>query len=158
MKNKHYRLLTTLIVSALHPNEPHQAGTIYQPNNTNDIKEADELVQMGYAKEDVPGKDAEGKPEVVTLTRIQREDAAAAKQAKIDAGEGDEPGQVGGDDNDAKLKLILEGNVGQVTAELDGMSREDLERLAELEAGEGGKNRVGVNDAIADAIAAFDAE
>jgi hypothetical protein len=51
MSNKSYRLLTTAIVSALHPNEPTARGAVWAPSERNDQLEADALVNVGYAEE-----------------------------------------------------------------------------------------------------------
>lgn len=150
MKNQRYHLLTKLIVSALHPNEPQSAGTKWDPTNAIDIQEANELVQMTYA-ERIDGN----KADTVTPTWLQRQDEGLRK---VDADEADEAvvplaGKIVADD---QLDLILEGNVESVRAELDGLSSEQLHRLDELEGAEGGKRRKGVHDAITDAVAALD--
>lgn len=156
MKNQRYNLLTTLIVSALHPNEPQAAGTIWEPTNTIDIQEADELVLADYAEKIDHDED-----DVITPTWLQRQDEAKRK-AEEPAEE--EPvavapfeGRVIGD---AGLALILEGSVEQVKAELAGLSSEQLLRLSELEGDkeQGGKQRKGVADAIEAAYAELDPE
>lgn len=163
MSTPRYRLLTTLIVSALHPNEPHPAGTEWAPKNVLDVKEADELVQVGYA-EQVKGTSNAPLASLV----LDREDAARKRKEALDRGEDPDadvvvtekkqpPANTG---DDEVLSLILEGNVDQVKAELDGLTVEQLLRLAELEgdAEQGGKQRKGVLEAIDAAVEAADKE
>lgn len=153
MKNQRYSLLTTIIVSALHPNEPQQAGTKWEPTNAIDIGEANELVGIGYAEKIDASKD-----DVLTLTVLQRQDEAKRKAAEAEDVEV-EPDPLADDTlADEELALILDGNVEQVKAELDGLTAAQLHRLDELEGDkeQGGKQRKGVHDAIADAIAALD--
>lgn len=156
MKNQRYSLLTTIIVSALHPNEPQQAGTKWEPTNAIDIGEANELVQIGYAEKIDANKD-----DVLTLTVLQRQDEAKRKAAAEADEELADPladNTLTGGLTDEELALILEGNIDQVKAELDGLTAAQLHRLDELEGDkeQGGKQRKGVHDAIADAIAALD--
>lgn len=155
MKNQRYKLLTTIIVSALHPNEPHAPGTVWEPTNAIDVQEADQLVEAKYAEKTSDAK------ATVTPTWLQRQDDAKRKAVEAPAEE-PVPGSKSStqDDglSDEELELVLEGNVEQVKAELDGLTREQLLRLDELEGDkdQGGKQRKGVHDAIADAIAALE--
>lgn len=155
MKNQRFNLLTTLIVSALHPNEPQPAGTKWEPTNVIDIQEANELVLANYAEK----IDAD-KSHTVTPTWLQRQDEAKRKAAEevVSEPEPDSTPDGGSDDDltDDELALVLEGNVEQVKAELDGLTVEQLKRLDALEGAEGAKQRKGVTDAIADAISALE--
>lgn len=156
MKKQRYNLLTTLIVSALHPNEPQAPGTKWEPTNVIDIQEADALVASNYAEKVDAAKD-----DTVTPTWLQRQDEAKrAAAAKADVVEPTTVTIPEDDDtlSDEELALVLEGNVDQVAAELDGLTVEQLQRLDAMEASEDGKKRKGVADAIADAIAALEAD
>lgn len=57
------------------------------------------------------------------------------------------------EDPELALAELLDGNVAGVVAALDGLSRETLNRLQELEAA--GKNRKGVLEGLADAFIAL---
>jgi hypothetical protein len=151
MKTQRYRLLTTLIVSALHPNEPHPTGTEWAPVNVIDIQEADSLVLSGYAEK------SEGKGSApLASTVIERQDAARKAKEAADRGETvDDDAGSNLNETDQVLTLILEGSVDQVKAELDGLTGEQLQRLSELEDGADGKQRKGVADAITAAIEAL---
>lgn len=146
MKTQRYNLLTTCIVTGLHPNEPQGAGTKWEPTNAIDVQEAEQLTELTYAER----WDAR-KEDVVSKTWLQKQDEA--KQAAAAEAAGDfEPGtgnnEVTGDDAD--LLLILGGNVEAVTGEIDGLDVDQLRRLYELESA--GKNRKGVAEAINEAI------
>lgn len=159
MKNQRYNLLTTIIVSSLHPNEPQQAGTKWEPTNAMDIQEADALCEVNYAE-----KVEAAKGDTVTPTWLQRQDAAK-KQLSLDSGM--EPGEQHTQPQaatattstdkaltDEQLGLILEGSVDNVRAELGGLTQEQLDKLWELEddKASGGKQRKGVFEAINEAI------
>lgn len=160
MSNQRYKLLTTLIVSALHPNEPQQAGGVWEPTNAIDIQEAEYLVKTGYAEEHTATK-----KDVVLKTWLQQQDEAKRKKAAEDAGE-EEPATVvttppAGEKTytDEELLLVLDGNVENVEAELEGLTLDALNRLDVLEDREdGGKKRKGVHDAIAAAIEALEGD
>jgi hypothetical protein len=143
MKTQRYRLLTTLIVSALHRNEPHPKGTEWAPSNVIDVQEADALVQSGYAEKVTGDSKAP-----LASTVFEREDAARKRQEALDRGEDLEDTKPVTDADDV-LWLILDGSVDDVTAELEGLTPEQLTRLAELEASADGKKRKGVADAVA---------
>lgn len=147
MKNQRYKLLTTIIVSALHPNEPNDAGTVWEPVNVIDIQEAKALVQAGYAEETSDTKTP------LASTVLERQDAARKAKEAADRGEELPKQPVSTNDEDEKLSLILSGNVEQVRAELEGLTSAQLLRLDELEgdAEQGGKQRKGVAEAIAEA-------
>lgn len=49
-KRLNFKLLTTLIVAVLHPNEPQPIGTVWTPESAPDIHEAEQLVKLGYAE------------------------------------------------------------------------------------------------------------
>lgn len=161
MKTQRYKLLTTLIVSALHPNEPHQAGTEWAPKNVLDIREADELVTAGFA-EKVGG---DSKSPLASLV-LDRKEEARRRQEAIDRGENPDEGDTtaetvvtddnGGNTEEAVLTLILEGNIDQVKSELPGLTEPQLQRLAELELA--GQGRKGVAEAIEAAVAELSAE
>ena len=152
MKNQRYKLLTMLIVSALHPNEPYGAGTVWEPTNTIDIQEAEQLVLATYAEKIDGDKD-----DAVTPTLLQRQDEAKRKsEADEEAPASDIVPFTGRVLTDDELALILEGDIKAVKPELDGLSAEQLYRLDELEGTEGGKKRKGVHDAIADALASLE--
>lgn len=51
MANKRFKVLTTCIVSALHVNEPTEAGAIYQPEAEHERVEALALEKVGYVVE-----------------------------------------------------------------------------------------------------------
>ena len=148
MKNTRYKLLTSIIVSALHPNEPQAGGVVWEPTNTIDQHEADLLVKSGYAEEHEATKD-----DKLTPTWLQRQDEAKRKREAADVPVStidlQSQGQVAFTDDE--LNLILDGNVDQVTAELDGLDAATLERLETLE-GRREKPRAGVSKAIAAAI------
>lgn len=153
MKSQRYNLLTTLIVSALHPNEPFGVGTIWEPTNTVDIHEAEALCEMKYAKHHAATKDDKVEP-----TWLQKQDAKRiAEEDAADASNGFDPDDLGegsGDKDlsDAELALILEGSVDAVSAELADLTEPQLIRLAGLEEARE-RPRKGVADAIADAVA-----
>lgn len=140
MKNQRYSLLSTMLISAIHPNEPQAAGTVWEPTNAIDIQEAELLCKAGYAEHTTASKD-----DVVTATKLQREDAKPAS-----APVNENPADTGDDLDDEMLALILDGSVENVAAELDGLSAEQLKRLVQLE--RKGKDRKGVHEAIAAAI------
>lgn len=157
MKTQRYKLLTTLIVSALHPNEPHQAGTEWAPKNVLDIREADELVAVGFAE-----KVGDSKAPLASLA-LDRKEEARRRQEAIDRGENPDEGAEtvvaddnGGNTEDQVLALILEGTVDQVKSELTGLTEAQLQRLAELELA--GHGRKGVAEAIEVAVAELSAE
>lgn len=154
MKNKRYNLLTTLIVSALHPNEPFGAGTKWEPTNAIDIREAEELTAAKYAEEWTPRKEDE-----LTLTRLQKEDAAKGSGAAGESTVDDDVADPAAGDglSDDELSLILDGSVDAVAAELEGLDEDTLRRLYELEAARE-RPRKGVADAINDAIEALEQE
>lgn len=156
MKTQRYKLLTTLIVSALHPNEVHQTGTVWAPSNRMDILEAEDLVKSGYAE-----KTNDTKASLASLA-LDRKEAARQRQAAIDRGEDPDAGAASAPvvtdtstSDDEVLSLILEGSVDQVVAELEGLTEAQLQRLAELEAGENGKKRKGVAEAVEAAVEAL---
>lgn len=139
MKNQRYSLLSTMLISAIHPNEPQAAGTVWEPTNAIDIQEAELLCKAGYAEHTTASKGE------VVATKLQREDArpAPVNEKPDDTGSND-------DLDDEMLDLILDGSVENVAAELDGLSVEQLQRLGQLE--RKGKDRKGVHEAIAAAI------
>ena len=49
-KRLNFKLLTTLIVAVLHPNESQPIGTVWSPDSAPDIHEAEQLVRLGYAE------------------------------------------------------------------------------------------------------------
>lgn len=155
MKTQRYKLLTTLIVSALHPNEPQAAGTVWAPVNVIDVQEAEALVTASYAEK----TDDDKAP--LASTVLERQDAARKRKEAEDRGETVEdskpPAPVVSED-DQVLSLILEGTVDQVKAELEGLTAEQLTRLGELEAEKGEKARKGVADAVAEALEELEAE
>lgn len=135
-KNQRFRLLTTCIVAALHPNQQQVAGAVWEPTNVIDQQEAEALRGVGYAEH--------CNDDVTHLTVLQQQDAAKAKAA--DAETGDDSGN---DTNDGWPKPaadILAGNVDEVTAELENLSVEQLDELSKLEAA--GQSRKGVQNAI----------
>lgn len=161
MKTQRYKLLTTLIVSALHPNEVHQAGTVWAPTNRMDIIEAEDLVKAGYAEHT-----GDTKAPLASLA-LDRKEEARRRQEAIDRGENPDEGdttaetvvtddKTGGDTEEAVLTLILEGNIDQVKSELPGLTEPQLQRLAELELA--GQGRKGVAEAIEAAVAELSAE
>jgi hypothetical protein len=163
MKTQRYNLLTALIVSALHPNEPQAPGTKWEPTNAIDVQEANELTLAGYA-EKIEAKASDK----ITPTWLQRQDEARRKAAveaevadvpRVDPNANDGQGD-GGGFSDEELKLILAGSVEQIKAELEGLTADQLLRLAELEgdAEQDGKQRVTAIQAIEAAYAAKTAE
>ena len=120
-----YKLLTTAIVSALHPNEQQAKGSVWEPKDRADVLEAEALAIAGFA---------ESTNEAVTVKTI------AEKREGADD-----------DDVDTELSELLEGNVETVNeaidAAFDDLTAEQLEALSKLEAA--GKNRKGVLDHIA---------
>jgi hypothetical protein len=156
MKNQRYNLLTTLIVSALHPNEPFPVGTTWEPTNAIDIQEAEALCLAGYAKK-IDG----GASDKLQPTWLQKQDEAKRKAAEQEQSQDEEdPAPTITSDEDEELRAILLGNVEQVRAELDGLTAAQLLRLDELEGDkeQGGKARKGVHDAINEAYAALEQE
>lgn len=122
-----YKLLTTAIVSALHPNEQQAKGSVWEPKDRADVLEAEALAVAGFA---------ESTNEAATVKTIAEK-------------------REGADDDDAdvetELSELLEGNVETVNeaidAAFDDLTAEQLESLSALEAK--GKNRKGVLDHIA---------
>jgi hypothetical protein len=155
MKTQRYNLLTALIVSALHPNEPQAPGTKWEPTNAIDVQEANELTLAGYA-EKIEAKASDK----ITPTWLQRQDEARRKAAveaevadvpRVDPNANDGQGD-GGGFSDEELE--------QIPAELEGLTADQLLRLAELEgdAEQDGKQRVTAIQAIEAAYAAKTAE
>ena len=136
-KNQRFRLLTTCIVAALHPNEQSPRGAVWEPDNVNDTQEALALRNVGYAEET---------SEDVTHETVSQRQAAASRANKPDG----EPAE--DDDVETPLADILAGNVDEVTAALADLTAEQLKALADLEAK--GGNRKGVQNAIAQYLAA----
>ena len=134
-KNQRFRLLTTCIVAALHPNEQAQRGAVWEPDNVNDTQEALALRNVGYAEET---------SEDVTHETVSQRQAAASRTAASEPAEDD--------DVETPLADILAGNVDEVTAALADLTAEQLKALADLEAK--GGNRKGVQNAIAQYLAA----
>ena len=134
-KNQRFRLLTTCIVAALHPNEQSSRGAVWEPDNVNDTQEALALRNVGYAEET---------SEDVTHETVSQRQAAASRTAASEPAE----------DYDVETPLadILAGNVDEVTAALADLTAEQLKALADLEAK--GSNRKGVQNAIAQYLAA----
>lgn len=122
-----YKLLTTAIVSALHPNEQQAKGSVWEPKDRADVLEAEALAVAGFA---------ESTNEAATVKTIAEK-------------------REGADDDDAdvetELSELLEGNVETVNeaidAAFDDLTAEQLKSLSVLEAK--GKNRKGVLDHIA---------
>ena len=137
-KNQRFRLLTTCIVAALHPNEQSPRGAVWEPDNVNDTQEALALRNVGYAEE---------ASDDVTHETVSQRQAAASRTTKPDG----EPGE---DDTLGMLADILAGNVDEVTNALDTteLTVAQLKALADLEAK--GSNRKGVQNAIAQYLAA----
>lgn len=152
-KPQGFKLLTTLIVSALHPNEPKNEGTVWVPTNRMDVLEAEGLVKAKYAAEYEPAKG-----DTIHPTWLQVQDEQRRKEEDEEDEEDLTTDPTGSDGlSDDELSIILDGNVAHVTSELAGLERSELERLAALENARD-QPRKGVNDAIADAIAAIDAQ
>ena len=134
-KNQRFRLLTTCIVAALHPNEQSPRGVVWEPDNVNDTQEALALRNVGYAEE---------ASDDVTHETVSQRQAAASRTAASEPAEDD--------DVETPLADILAGNVDEVTAALADLTAEQLKALADLEAKCG--NRKGVQNAIAHYLAA----
>jgi hypothetical protein len=133
MSKSNYKLLTSCIVSALHPNEPIAAGTVFNAKDyAGGEQEAKQLVLLGYAEvtDEAPTHNAE-KPEA---------DPAAISGLE--------------EDEDAPLKLILGGNVESVKEAIasGSLTPEQIKRLGELNI-LSEKPRQGVEDAVEAALA-----
>jgi hypothetical protein len=102
--SKKYKLLTTAIVSALHPNQPQAGGSVWEPKDRNEVLEAEALHQAGLAE---PTNES---ATVRTLT-----DAAEAAAEDVS-------------DED-----VLSGSIDEVVASLDQYDDAGLKRLAKLE-------------------------
>ena len=76
-----FKLLTTAIVSAIHPNEPARVGSVWEPKSAPDISEAEALQAIGYAeqtKEKVSVGNYGDAKVAKTAEEIEAEEAAAA--------------------------------------------------------------------------------
>ncbi len=107
---KNVKLLTSAIVSGLHPNQAHSAGTVYAAKDEAAEQEAKALIRVGYAEE--------------TDEKVNYVDKSLPKSEQISGIK---------ENNDAPLKEILTGTVDEVVAQFPQLSPDDFKRLVKLE-------------------------
>lgn len=136
---KKIQLTQKLIVSAISPSEPVEAGAVFVVEDRADEIEADALIQIGYARE-LTGDDAG--TAVTVLTRAQIKAGKTLEPAADPAPVIDN--ERGKDDN--ALLVMLDGSIpeveARVDAEFESLTGADIQRLIELE--KAGKDRDGV--------------
>ena len=126
---KNVRLLTTAIVTALHPNQPVLDGTVYNPEDfgSSAVQEANALVLLKLAE--------------------RTSDKVTFAGKTLDSDKPNTSGFVNNDDT--ALKVILEGTVAQVEEAIASKvyTLDQVKRLGELNT-LSEKPRAGVADAV----------
>lgn len=177
MKN-HFKLLTTAIISTIHPNQPVPVGSVWFPEERDEVLEAEALESRGFAQRTSENVD--------TLTALQRARRDAEKPAedevplsgiKFEAirqpdGTFLSPSGVRVNEDgtiyeepvvaiEDTIRTKLEGTVDEVSAYIDDLLNGDdpkaqIELLSSLEAA--GKNRKGVLEVAGQALELLSAE
>lgn len=164
-----FKLLTTAIISSIHPNQPVPAGSIWKPEERDEELEAQALESCGFAQRT--------NEEVDTLTALQRARRDAEKPSDKDVPlsgvkfeairqpDGtflspsgvrvNEDGTIYQEPIEDTIRTKLEGTVDEVSAYIDDLLNGDdpksqIELLTRLETA--GKNRKGVLEVAGQAL------